>query len=149
MIWLISSRPGRWEGECAAATTQGPPPAPYPGKVAQCGACGCLRPGVRLCADCGELAGIGRETHCHGCCAVCRSFGTFPAPLAEWDEAKRAVLEADVLLAAAIVIAATEHGLPASAFAEALAVPDLAPGRTPAQPATRPAGATWVAWRLP
>ena len=65
--------------------------------------------------------------------------------LAEWDEAKRAAMEADALLAAAIVNAATEHGLPASVFAEVLAVPDLAPGRTPAQPAARPAGATWVA----
>ena len=64
--------------------------------------------------------------------------------LAEWNEAKCAALEADALLAAAIVNAATEHGLPASVFAEALDAPDRAPGYTPANPATRPAGSTWV-----
>ena len=64
--------------------------------------------------------------------------------LAEWDEAKRAAMAADALLAAAIVNAATEHGLPASVFAEALDAPDLAPGYAPASPATCPAGSTWV-----
>ena len=64
--------------------------------------------------------------------------------LAEWDEAKRAAMEADALLAAAIVNAATEHGLPSSVFAEALDAPDHAPGYTPATAATRPAGSTWV-----